>query len=137
MPDYTAKHINDMESTFGGGFVKARAELGVTSFGMQVIQMPADFKDYPAHDHAETGQEEVFLALQGSGWIEIDDERVELEPDVLVRVGPEAKRKVIAGPNGIRMLALGGTPGTAYEINPMTDLGGAIPPISAIEGTSN
>jgi mannose-6-phosphate isomerase-like protein (cupin superfamily) len=123
--DYTAKKIDDMEAAFGGGFVKARAELGVTSFGMQIIQMPANYEDYPLHDHAESGQEEVFMALQGSGWIEIGDKRVDLEPDLLVRVGPEAKRKVFAGPEGLRILALGATPGTAYEINPMTELEGA------------
>ncbi len=102
MSDYTAKRIGDMEAAYGGGFVKARAELGVTSFGMQVIQLPPDYSDYPLHDHAESGQEEVFLALNGSGWIEIEDERVELEPDMFVRVGPEPKRKVFSGPEGLR-----------------------------------
>jgi mannose-6-phosphate isomerase-like protein (cupin superfamily) len=125
MSDYTAKRIGDMEASFGGGFVKARAELGVTSFGMQVIQMPPDYSDYPLHDHAESGQEEVFLALKGSGWIEIDDERVELEPDLFVRVGPGPKRKIFSGPEGLRVLALGAAPGSAYEINPMTELEGA------------
>jgi quercetin dioxygenase-like cupin family protein len=125
MADYTAKHIKDMEAVFGGGFVKARGELGVTSFGMQVIQLPPGYEDYPLHDHAESGQEEVFLALKGSGWIEIDGERVELEPEVFVRVGPEPKRKVFAGPDGLRMLALGGTPGAAYEVIPATDVTGA------------
>jgi hypothetical protein len=70
----------------------------------------------------ESGQEELFLALAGSGWIEIDDKRVELEPDLLVRVGPEPKRKIFAGPAGLRVLALGAAPGRAYEINPMTEL---------------
>jgi mannose-6-phosphate isomerase-like protein (cupin superfamily) len=125
MSDYTAKRIKDMEAAFGGGFVKARAELGVTSFGMQVIQMPADYKDYPLHDHAESGQEEVFLALQGSGWIEIDGERVELDGKTFVRVGPEAKRKVYAGPDGLRLLAIGGAPGEPYKIVPVTELGAA------------
>lgn len=125
MSDYTVKNIKDMEAAFGGGFVKVRAELGVTSFGMQVIRMPADYSDYPLHDHADSGQEEVFLALKGSGWIEIDDERVELVPDVFVRVGPEPKRKVFAGPQGIEMLALGAAPGSAYEVNPMTELSAA------------
>ncbi len=137
MSDYTAKNIKDMEAAFGGGFVKARAELGVTSFGMQVIQMPANYGDYPLHDHAESGQEEVFLALNGSGWIEIEGERVDLEPEVFVRVGPEPKRKVFAGPEGLRMLALGGTPGTPYEIVGMTELTVESPPVSALEGTSN
>ena len=122
MSDYTAKHIKDMEAAFGGGFVKARGELGVTSFGMQVIQLPPNYEDYPLHDHAESGQEEVFLALKGSGWMEVEDERVELKPELFVRVGPEPKRKVFAGPEGLRMLALGGTPGSPYEVIPATDV---------------
>jgi len=39
MADYTAKHIDEMEAAFGGGFVKARAELGVSSFGLQVYKI--------------------------------------------------------------------------------------------------
>jgi mannose-6-phosphate isomerase-like protein (cupin superfamily) len=125
MSDYTAKRIGDMEAAYGGGFVKVRAELGVTSFGLQVIKLPPDYKDYPLHDHAESGQEEVFLALKGSGWIEIGDERVELEPEVFVRVGPTPKRKVFSGPQGLQMLAIGAAPGSPYEIVAMTELEGA------------
>jgi mannose-6-phosphate isomerase-like protein (cupin superfamily) len=125
MSDYTAKRLDEMEAAYGGGFVKARAELGVTSFGMQVIQLPPNYEDYPMHDHAESGQEEVFLALKGSGWIEIEGERVELEPEMFVRVGPAPKRKVFSGPEGLRMLALGAAPGVPYEIVAMTELEGA------------
>ena len=92
MADYTAKRIEEMEAAFGGGFVKARAELGVSSFGMQVIRMPANYDDYPEHDHAHDRQEEVYVALQGSGLIDVDGERVELDKDVFVRIGPGAKR---------------------------------------------
>jgi uncharacterized cupin superfamily protein len=122
MSDYTAKRISDMETSFGGGFVKARAELGVTAFGMQVIQLPPDYADYPEHDHAESAQEEVFVALSGSGWIEIDGERVDLDNETIVRVGADARRKVFAGPQGLRMLALGGCPGAAYKIVESTEL---------------
>jgi mannose-6-phosphate isomerase-like protein (cupin superfamily) len=122
MSDYTAKRISDMEAGFGGGFVKARAELGVTAFGMQVIQLPPDYADYPEHDHTESAQEEVFIALSGSGWIEIDGERVDLDNETIVRVGAEARRKVFAGPQGLRMLALGGCPGAAYKIVETTEL---------------
>ena len=125
MADYSAKSIGEMEAGFGGGFVKARAELGVTAFGLQVIQLPPDFADYPEHDHAESGQEEVYLAIGGSGWVEIDGERVELDPETFVRVGPEPKRKVYAGPQGLRLLAIGGAPGEAYKIVPITELGAA------------
>ncbi|MEA2199673.1 MAG: hypothetical protein QOI89_269 [Solirubrobacteraceae bacterium] len=123
MADYTAKPIGEMEASYGGGFVKARAELGVSAFGMQVIQLPPDFGDYPEHDHAESGQEEVYLPIGGSGWIEIDGERVDLDTDTFVRVGPAARRKVYSGPEGLRVLAIGGAPGHAYQIEPSTELG--------------
>ncbi len=125
MSDYTAKQIKDMQAGFGGGFVKARAELGVTAFGMQVIQLPPDYADYPEHDHAESAQEEVFIALSGSGWFEIEGERVELDGDTLVRIGPAARRKVFAGPQGLSMLAIGGSPGKPYEIGAVTELDAA------------
>jgi hypothetical protein len=125
VPDFTAKRIDEMETGFGGGFVKARAELGVTAFGMQVIQLPPDYSDYPEHDHAESGQEEVFLAIGGSGWIDVEGERVDLDRKTFVRVGADAKRKVYAGSEGLRLLAIGGAPGEPYKIVPVTELGAA------------
>ena len=126
MADYTVKHLDDMEADFeadfGGGFVKVRAELGVTSFGVQVIRMPPDNSTYPEHDHSRDGQEEIYLALKGTGWIEIEGERVELGPDVFVRVGPGTSRKLASGPEGLEVLVIGATPGAAYEINPYTAL---------------
>jgi mannose-6-phosphate isomerase-like protein (cupin superfamily) len=122
MSDYTAKRIDDMEAAFGGGLVKARAELGVTSFGVQIVRLPPDYTDYPEHDHAAEGQEEVYLALDGSGYMEVDGERVELAPDVLVRVGPDAKRKIFPGSDGLRLIAIGGVPGKVYEVSPFTEL---------------
>lgn len=122
MANYTSKHIKDMQAAFGGGFIKARAELGVTSFGMQIISMPPDYGEYPEHDHTHDGQEEVYLALRGSGWIDVDGDRVELGDGVLVRIAPEAKRKVHSGPEGLQMLVLGGRPGQAYEVSEFTEL---------------
>ncbi len=122
MTDFTAKRIEEMEAGFGGGFVKVRAELGVTAFGMQVIQMPPDYEGYPEHDHAESGQEEVFVTLSGSGSMEIEGERVAMDPETFIRVAATARRKVIAGPDGIRMLVVGGCPGEAYKIVPTTEL---------------
>src|SRR5437016_3560270 len=115
MGDYTAKRIGDMEAGYGGGFVKARAELGVTSFGFQVIQLPPDYTEYPEHDHAETDQEEVYLALKGSGRMDVEGEQVDLDGETFVRVGGSAKRKVTSGPEGLRMLVIGGSPGKVYE----------------------
>jgi hypothetical protein len=125
MADYTAKRINEMEASYGGGFVKARAELGVSAFGFQVIQLPPDFADYPEHDEGDSRQEEVFLPISGSGWMDVEGDRVELDQDTLVRVGSGTKRKIYAGPQGLRVLAIGGVPGEVFKINPETELTGA------------
>jgi len=122
MADYTAKRIKDMQAGFGGGFIKARAELGVTSFGMQVIAMPPEYGEYPHHDHSHDGQEEVYVALDGSGWIDIEGERVDFDHETLVRIAADVKRKVHAGPEGLRMLVIGGCPGEAYKISPISEL---------------
>ena len=127
MSDYTVKNIGDMEAVFGGGFVRARAELGVTSFGMQVLRFPPNADLHPEHDHAEEGQEEAFVVLSGRGEMEVDGERVALEPDVMVRVGPSAKRKITTGDEPMRVLALGGYPGKPFESKPVTELGAPDP----------
>ena len=127
MPDYAVKRIDEMDAALFGSFKRARAELGVESFGMQVIDLPPNFDRYPAHDHSESGQEEVFVVLRGGGEIEIGAERVALAGDSIVRVGPEETRKVVSGPQGIRLLALGGTPGQVYEAPDLTQLGAPDP----------
>ncbi|MGD9737347.1 MAG: hypothetical protein AB7V58_17320 [Solirubrobacterales bacterium] len=127
MADYAVRQIDAMETTFMGGMKRARAELGVESFGMQIIDLPPDFDRYPAHDHAESGQEEVFVVLRGGGEMEIGSERVALDADHIVRIGPEETRKVVSGPQGIRLLALGGTPGQVYEAPEVTQLGAPDP----------
>jgi mannose-6-phosphate isomerase-like protein (cupin superfamily) len=125
MSDYTAKKIDDMEAGFGGGFVKVRAELGVSAFGVQVIQLPPNFSDYPEHDHSDSGQEELFVTLGGSGWMDIEGERVDLDSETVVRVGPDVKRKIFSGPEGIREVVIGGAPGFAYKAPEMTELTGS------------
>jgi mannose-6-phosphate isomerase-like protein (cupin superfamily) len=127
MGDYTSKKIDEMEAIMRGGFKRARAELGVQAFGMQVIEMPPDFQNYPEHDHSERGQEEVYIVLRGSAEVDVDGERVPIDPDTMIRVGPSAKRKIYPGSEGVRLLALGGTPGQAYEAVEMTQLGAPDP----------
>src|SRR6185312_2391969 len=123
MADYAVKSIDEMEAVYLGGMKRARAELGVESFGMQVIDLPPNFDQYPEHDHSESGQEEVYVVLRGGGQIAIGGEQVPLEVDRILRVGPGEKRKVVSGPEGIRLLALGGTPGQAYEAPEVSRLG--------------
>src|SRR3954463_12739733 len=108
MADYTAKRIDEMETAFAGAFKRARAELGVESFGMQVMDLPPNLDQYPEHDHSSDGQEEVYLLLRGGGEIESEGERIPIDPDTLVRVSAGTKRKLWPGDEGMRVLALGG-----------------------------
>lgn len=131
MADYTVKRIDEMEGSYGGAFKRARAELGVTSFGMAIIDLPPSFDRYPTHDHAGDGQEEVFIALRGAGEIEIGrSERVPLDAEHVVRVASGTDRKVIAGPDGLRVLAIGAKPGAVYEWPASTELGAPDPALS-------
>jgi hypothetical protein len=123
MGDYSVKRIDEMEAVFRGGYKRARAELGVESFGMQVIDLPPDYEHYPEHDHADEEQEEVFVVLRGGGEIDIAGERFPLDGDHIARVGAAVTRKVWPGPDGIRMVVVGGIPGRAYEAPDVSKLG--------------
>ena len=127
MADYTVKRVDEMEAVFGGAFKRARAELGVNSFGMQIMDLPPNLDQYPEHDHADSGQEEVFLVLRGAAEIDVEGERIPLDTETLIRVGPEAKRKIRTGAEGARVLALGGTPSQAYEPPEVSQLGAPDP----------
>ena len=129
MPDVTVKRVEDFEAIFGGGFRRARAGLGVSSFGLAVIDLPANFSHYPEHDQTHDDQEEVFVALRGSGELEVDGERMPLDNEHIARVGPLAKRKVWSGPEGIRVLILGGTPGQVYSPPAVSEIGGPDPKV--------
>jgi len=82
---YTVKGIDDMQSLHHGAIKLAAAELGVEFLGMQVLDLPAGFTEYPEHDHAEDGQEEVYAVLAGSAECTIDGDRVPIEAGQMVR----------------------------------------------------
>jgi mannose-6-phosphate isomerase-like protein (cupin superfamily) len=114
-PPFSVKAIDQLQ-TIGSGTTKlAGAELGVESFGMQVFDFPPNFPDYPEHDHAAEGQEEVYLVLRGSAEFEIDGERVPIDPSRILRIAPGSRRKLWPGPEGVRILAIGSTIGTEYR----------------------
>jgi mannose-6-phosphate isomerase-like protein (cupin superfamily) len=134
MSDVTHAKIADIDAIDGVlegiKFHKAAAGLGVSAFGISIIDLAPGADGYPEHDHAEDGlggqmfakrpqqlgQEEVYAALQGSGTIEADGEQYPIDGDHIARVGPEVKRKVTPGPEGIRLLVIGAIPGEPYAI---------------------
>ena len=60
-------------------------------------------------------QEELYLVQRGRARFELDGERVDAPAGTLVFVSPEVKRTAFAEEPGTTLIALGGTPGKAYE----------------------
>ncbi len=131
MPDITFREIDDMDGIYGGVARRARAELGVTAWGMQVLTLPPNWDGYPNHNHAteavDPGQEEVYVPLAGSATLVADGVEFDLRPGTMARVGPDQLRQILPGPDGIRVLALGGKPG-AFDSPAWTEIGAAPPP---------
>jgi mannose-6-phosphate isomerase-like protein (cupin superfamily) len=115
MDGFTAKRIDELATTFHGAVKLAGDELDVQSFGVQVLDFPAGFADYPAHDHAEDGQEEVYVVLAGSAEFAVGDQRVDAGAGTMLRVAPQLHRSLVPGPEGVRLLAIGSTLDGAYE----------------------
>jgi hypothetical protein len=134
MPDVTIKAIEEMEGINGGVARRARAELGVTAWGMQVLTLPPDWDEYPLHNHDavafDPNQEEVYIPLAGSAVLLADGEEYELRPGLMARVGPEQLRRILPGPDGIRLVALGGAPGS-FKAGAWTELGADPPGVGA------
>jgi quercetin dioxygenase-like cupin family protein len=59
------------------------------------------------HDERESGQEEVYTALRGSGVIVVEGAEIPLEPGRYVLVEPDTTRRVVAGPDGLSYLIVG------------------------------
>lgn len=116
---YKVAAIDDMESIWKGSYKKARAALELDAFGLGVQYIPPDFDRMPPHVHLHDGQEEVYVAIDGSGWIELgagdEAHRAEIDTGLALRVGPAVTRRPIGGPDGLTVVIVGGTPGRAYE----------------------
>jgi quercetin dioxygenase-like cupin family protein len=127
MAGYAIKRIDDMEAIYAGSYKRARAELGVDAFGFQVLDFPPNAHQYPEHDHADDGQQEVYLPLRGSGEIEIEGQRHPIDPETMVMVGPGVKRKIWTGDEPMRLLAIGAIPGKPYDPPEVSKLGAPDP----------
>ena len=118
MSDLTAKGsaIDDLPDMWDGFMQMVRDGLGLTAFGVNIMNLPADYTTR-SHDESRSGQEELYVRLDGAGWVVLDDsgERLALDADHLAAVGPGTARSLSSGPDGLRVLCVGSTPGAAYE----------------------
>ncbi len=112
---YIGLRYDEMPELWDGFARLVRPALGITAFGVNLMNLPPDYET-AAHDERESGQEELYVALAGSGAVIVEDggERLPLDPDRAVRVAPETRRTLASGRDGLRVLIVGGTPGQPY-----------------------
>ena len=99
-------------------FAACPYHFGITSFGVNAwTGREAGDRIIKEHDEAEDedGQEELYLVQHGRARFELDGERIEAPANTLIFVRPGVKRTAFAEEPGTTIIALGGTPGKAYE----------------------
>lgn len=109
IPAYSGPHAIP-----GIEFRALRAALGVSAWGMNLLDLAPHCTGHPSHDHAHDGQEEVYIVLSGAVRLDLDGASVRLQAGEAVRVPPEARRQLVTEEQPASVLAIGATPGQAF-----------------------
>ena len=119
MSGYAVAHLGEIAEIDDGRepFRPVRHHFGITSFGVNAwTGRNAGDRLINEHDEAEEdGQEELYLALSGRARFELDGLRIEAAAGTFVFVPPGVKRTAFAEEPETTLIAVGGTPGRAYE----------------------
>jgi hypothetical protein len=89
----------DMEFRTAGG------PLGMQESAVSFLRLAPNFRMPFGHKHGQ--QEEVYLLIDGSAWLKLDDEILSLEPWDTVRIANETVRNLEAGPDGATLVLFG------------------------------
>jgi mannose-6-phosphate isomerase-like protein (cupin superfamily) len=104
---YSVADLGELAAEGPGGMVrKVRRALGAHAFGVNYFTIPPETEGRE-HDHAESGQEEVYFVVRGSGVMRVDGEDVELRAGRFLRVDPASRRVPVAGADGLEFLTVG------------------------------
>ncbi len=87
-------------------FLALRRQLGVSSFGInQIVLQPGQ----RGRIHRHKRQEEVYVVLEGTLTLVLEDSPTDLAQGELIRVAPQVRRQLVnLGPGRLVLLALGG-----------------------------
>jgi uncharacterized cupin superfamily protein len=89
-----------------GRFQTLRRELGVSTFGLNLIRMEPGNR---GRIHTHERQEEVYVVLEGTLSLVVEGEEHDAAPLTAVRVAPAVRRQLLnRGPGRLVLLALGG-----------------------------
>jgi mannose-6-phosphate isomerase-like protein (cupin superfamily) len=99
--DSAAARTSDVEARF------ARKHLDSTELGVSYFRYAPNYRSRMGHSHRE--QEEAYVVVGGAGRIKLDDDVLDLSQWDVVRVSPEVVRAFEGGPQGLEIIAIGGT----------------------------
>jgi mannose-6-phosphate isomerase-like protein (cupin superfamily) len=109
---YTVKkltEVNDSAPRFGYEELQearfATNDLGAERTGISHLRVKPSKRQGFAHKHDDA--EEIYVVLDGSGRVKLDDDIVEIERGDAIRVAPGVTRQFEAGPDGLELLACG------------------------------
>jgi tetratricopeptide (TPR) repeat protein len=119
MNGYAVAHLDAIEELSDGRcpWRPVRHHFGITSFGVNAWT-GREAGDRIINEHDESGEdsdEELYLVQQGRATFELDGEPVDAPAGTFVFARPGVKRTAFAEEPGTTIVALGGTPGKAYE----------------------
>jgi tetratricopeptide (TPR) repeat protein len=119
MTRYAVARLEEIEELTDGRepFRPVRHHFGITSFGINAWTAPeAGDRIINEHDESDPGaDEELYLVVRGTATFELDGDRVAAPAGTFVFAPPGVKRTAFAEEPGTTVIALGGTPGKAYE----------------------
>jgi mannose-6-phosphate isomerase-like protein (cupin superfamily) len=110
---YAVSEVEDLPQLWDGAVKLVRAGLGIRAFGVNILDLPSNYTT-ESHDEADSGQQELYVALRGSGRVLIGDEGLTLDGDHLVRVDAGVERVLSSGGDGLRVLCIGSIPDAPY-----------------------
>ena len=119
MASYAVARLDEIDEVSDGRcpFRPIRSHFGITSFGVNAwTAREAGDRIINEHDESEPdAPEELYLVLHGRATFELDGDRVAAPTGTFVFVPPGVKRTAFAEEPDTTVIALGGTPGKAYE----------------------
>ena len=113
MPGYTKKNLkSDVEDSAPkfGMAPDMRAHFASRDLELSTSGAAYEWREPNSRTpfgHHHTQQEELYVVVEGSGRIKLDDDVVELAQFDAVRISPEVMRNVEAGPDGIGIICFG------------------------------
>ena len=116
---YTIKHVDDFEVMEGSGdstWRLARKSLGADALGFNVVDV-APGGQIPAHNEAESNQQEVFVILEGEGTILAGEDEHPAPAGTFCVYEPETHRGLENRSDApVRALLIGVPKDSGYEI---------------------